>query len=80
MSVIRRILLHLENNEKYAVVDSDNGYYLYFWSYEDIPSDSFSLKDYMAKAVIDFARYQKRELANCYSPITTRDLRLYSNN
>lgn len=76
MADVRRVLLHLEDGERYAVMDTDNGFYLYLWSFEDLPVKAFTLKDYLALAVKDFARFNNKELEMSYAPISRRDLNL----
>ena len=76
MATVRRVVLHMENNQRYAVIDSDEGYYLYIWSFEDVPLKTVGLKEYLASAVKDFARFKKNELFNAFQPILMRDLNL----
>jgi hypothetical protein len=78
MAVVRRVLLHMENNQRYAVLDTDEGFFLYIWSFEDIPMKNLGLKDYLAVAVKDFARFKSNELPRSYQSISMRDLNLVS--
>ncbi len=76
MAVVRRVLLHMENNQRYAVVDADEGFFLYIWSFEDVPIKNLGLRDYLAVAVKDFARFKNKELSRAYQSISMRDLNL----
>ena len=78
MAAIRRIVLHMEGNERYAVMDTDEGFFLYQWSFEDVPIKTLGLRDYMATAVKDFARYQKSELTKAFTSISVRDLNVFN--
>ncbi len=76
MATVRRIVLHMENNQRYAVIDSDEGYFLYIWSFEEVPLKTVGLKDYLAAAVKDFSRFKKNELIYAFRPISVRELNL----